>query len=115
MNVTASLDTMNPQFIYDALRKVGTGRATDPLGRQWLIEFTGRNDDDSMQVRIISPEDRTQELLVTEDDFHFSDNKVRIKGVEDFVGFIHPVYLKKMRGFTRGNIPTPDIAGPTLP
>jgi len=115
MIVTASLDALNPQFIYDAMRKVGTGRVTDPQGQSWLIEFVGRNDDDSMQIRVINPKEEVRELLVTEDDFLFSDNKVRINGVDDFVGFMHPVYLKKMRGFTRGNIPTPDIAGPTLP
>jgi len=26
-----------------------------------------------------------------------------------------PLYVKKLRGFTRGNIPTPDIPGPSLP
>lgn len=115
MIVTAELDTLNPQFIYDAVRKVGTGRARDTNDKEWLIEFHGRRDDDSMDVQVILPDGKVQKLLVTEDDFVFTDNKVRIKGVDGFVGFMHPVYLRKMRGFTRGNVPTPDIAGSTLP
>ncbi len=115
MAVTAELDTLNPQFIYDAIRKVGTGRARDIDDKEWLIEFHERLDDDSMRIQVMHPEGHVQKLHITEDDFLFSDNKVRIKGVEGFVGFMHPVYLRKMRGFTRGNIPTPDVAGPTLP
>lgn len=115
MVITAELDTLNPQFIYDAMRKVGTGRATDIDGNEWLIEFIERHQDDSMDVEVRKPDGNIQKLKVTEDDFVFSDNKVRIQGVEGFEGFMHPVYLRKMRGFTRGNVPTPDIAGPTLP
>lgn len=115
MAVTAALDPLNPQFIYDAIRKVGTGRARDIDDKEWLIEFTARDSDDRLSIRITRPDGEVQKLVVTEDEFIFSDNKVRIKGVDGFEGFMHPVYLRKMRGFTRGNIPTPDIAGPSLP
>lgn len=117
MTITASLDALNPQFIYDAKRKVGTGRAADCDGAQWLIEFFKRHDDDRMSIMVTGPgaNGAKHELTVSEDDFRFTDNTVRIAGVPEMVAFMHPVYLKKMRGFTRGNIPTPDIAGPTLP
>lgn len=115
MTVTAELDTLNPQFMYDAVRKVGTGRATDIGGQAWLIEFTARHADDRMDIQVHRPEGEIQRLSVSEDEFIFSDNKVRIKGVDGFEGFMHPVYLRKMRGFTRGNVPTPDVAGETLP
>jgi hypothetical protein len=117
MTITASLDTMNPQFIYDAKRKVGTGFAVDKEGNQWLIEFHKRHDDDSMSLVVIGPgiEGPQHKVTVAEDDFTFTDNTVRIAGVPKLHGFMHPVYLKKMRGFTRGNVPTPDIAGSTLP
>jgi hypothetical protein len=115
--ITASLDALNPQFIYDAKRKVGTGRAMDKEGKQWLIEFHKRHDDDRMTIAVIGPgpDGAKRELTVAEEDFIFTDNTVRVAGVPQMVGFMHPVYLKKMRGFTRGNVPTPDIPGNTLP
>ena len=111
----ATLDPLNPQFMYDAVRKVGTGRATDKEGKQWLIEFHGRHDDDRMDVVVKGPDGAQQKLVVGEEDFVFTDNTVSIAGVPQLHAFMHPVYLKKMRGFTRGNVPTPDIAGPSLP
>ncbi len=111
----ATLDPLNPQFMYDAIRKVGTGRATGTDGQTWLIEFHQRHADDSMSIVVASPNGAKQELVVSEDDFLFTDNTISIKGVPNLRAFMHPVYLKKMRGFTRGNVPTPDIAGPSLP
>ncbi len=113
--MVANLDTLNPQFIYDAIRKVGTGKGTDKAGDTWTIEFRQRDDEDRMSIFVNGPRGFARELVVTEDDFSFSDNTVSIKGVPEMRAFMHPVYLKKMRGFTRGNIPTPDIAGPSLP
>lgn len=115
MKITAALDPLNPQFIYDAIRKVGTGRAKDVDGGEWLIEFHQRHDDDRMSIVVKDPKGATRELVVAETDFNFTDNTVGIAGIEGMRVFMHPVYLKKMRGFTRGNMPTPDIAGPSLP
>lgn len=115
MKITAALDPMNPQFIYDAIRKVGTGRATDKEGGAWLIEFHKRHDDDRMSIVVKGPDGATHDLVVAEEDFIFTDNTVSVAGVAKMRAFMHPVYLKKMRGFTRGNMPTPDIAGPSLP
>jgi hypothetical protein len=113
--MTANLDTLNPQFIYDAVRKVGTGRGVDTDGNAWVIEFHKRHDDDRMSIVVMAPGGKKQELVVAEQDFLFTDNTVSISGVPEMRAFMHPVYLKKMRGFTRGNVPTPDIAGPSLP
>jgi hypothetical protein len=113
--MSAMLDTLKPQFIYDAVRKVATGRAADAAGKPWLIEFHERHDDDRMSISVRTPEGATHRLLVAEHDFLFTDNTVSIGGVPGMRAFMHPVYLKKMRGFTRGNVPTPDIAGATLP
>jgi hypothetical protein len=113
--MNATLDPMNPQFIYDAIRKVGTGRATDKAGNEWVVEFRDRHDDDRMSIFIMGPNGYANALTVGEEDFVFTDNTFRVAGAPELVGFMHPVYLRKMRGFTRGNIPTPDIAGPSLP
>lgn len=111
----ATLDPLNPQFIYDAKRKVGTARGTDREGQPWMLEFHERHEDDRMTIVVTGPNRFEQRVTVSEDDFAFSDNTVRLSAVPQLVMFMHPVYVKKMRGFTRGNIPTPDIAGPSLP
>jgi len=108
-------DPLNPEFIYDAKRKVGTGRGKDADGNEWVIEFHERHDDDSMTIVVMGPGGFEQRLTATEDDFAFSDNAVRLTQVPRMRLFMHPVYLRKMRGFTRGNVPTPDIAGESLP
>jgi hypothetical protein len=113
--MSALLDTLNPQFIYDAVRKVGTGRGVDKAGKAWMIEFHERHDDDRMSIVVQDADGTKHRLLVAEEDFTFSDNTVSVAGVPQMRVFMHPVYLKKMRGFTRGNVPTPDIAGRSLP
>lgn len=113
--MNATLDPLNPQFMYDAKRKVGTGRGTDRQGNQWILEFRERHDDDRMTILITGPGGAEHRVTVSEDDFVFTDNAVRLSAVPEMHIFMHPVYLKKMRGFTRGNVPTPDIAGPSLP
>src|SRR5579883_2800085 len=102
----ATLDPLNPHFIYDAVRKVGTARGTDKQGRQWLLEFVERDNDDRMTVDITAPDGEKRKVRVSEDDFTFTDNTVRLSAMPQMVMFMHPVYVKKLRGFTRGNIPT---------
>jgi hypothetical protein len=113
MNTT--LDPLNPQFMYDAKRKVGTGRGKDVDGNDWVLEFHERHDDDRMTIVVVGPGGFEQRVTASEDDFAWGDNAVRLAPVPQMRLFMHPVYLKKMRGFTRGNVPTPDIAGETLP
>ena len=108
------LDPMNPDFIYDAIRKVATARAIDKAGGKWMLEFLDRLDDDSMDIQLTGP-GFSKRMMVDEQEFQFTDNTVKLKSLPTFLGFMHPVYVKKMRGFVRGNIPTPDIAGSSLP
>jgi len=108
------LDPLNPDFIYDAVRKVGTARAMDKAGGKWVLEFLDRLDDDSMAIELTGP-GLSKKMIVQEQDFHFTDNTFTLKPLPALQAFMHPVYVKKMRGFVRGNIPTPDIAGSSLP
>jgi len=110
-----TLDPLNPQFIYDAKRKVGIARTTDKAGAVWSIEFRERYDDDRMRMALIAPDGKEREFILSEEEFVFTDNTVRLATAPEVRLFMHPVYIRKMRGFTRGNIPTPDIAGPSLP
>jgi hypothetical protein len=64
-------------------------------------------------VREAGGEERT--LTLTDDDFVFGDGRVSLRPVPETILTMPPLYMKKLRGFTRGNIPTPDIPGPSLP
>lgn len=100
------------QFIYDALRKVAVAHGTAGDGETWVLEIRSRHDDDSMTVVLRDPKGGERAMTLTDDDFTFGDASVSVAGT---TLSMPPLYMKKLRGFTRGNIPTPDIAGPSLP
>jgi hypothetical protein len=100
------------QFLYDALRKVAVAHGTAADGQTWIIEIRSRHDDDSMTVVLRDPKGGEGTLTLTEADFVFGESSVTVAGT---TLSMTPLYMKKLRGFTRGNIPTPDIAGPSLP
>ena len=104
-----------PAFIYDALRKVAVARGTSSDGRTWTIEFLDRMADDSMRIVVQDPSGADRPLTAAADDFVFGDDTVTLRGLPGLALRMDPLYLKKLRGFTRGNIPTPDIPGPSLP
>jgi hypothetical protein len=100
------------QFIYDALRKVALAHGTAADGQTWVLEIRSRHDDDSMTVVLRDPKGSERTLTLTDADFSFGEGSVSVAGT---TLSMTPLYMKKLRGFTRGNIPTPDIAGPSLP
>jgi hypothetical protein len=100
------------QFLYDALRKVAVAQGSAADGQTWIIEIRSRHDDDSMTVVLRDPKGGERTLTLTEADFVFGESSVAVAGT---TLSMTPLYMKKLRGFTRGNIPTPDIAGPSLP
>lgn len=104
--------TAPTQFIYDALRKVAVAHGTAADEQTWVIEIRNRHDDDSMTVVLRDPKGGERTLTLTDADFTFGDDSVSVAGT---TLSMTPLYMKKLRGFTRGNIPTPDIAGPSLP
>ena len=108
-----SQDLFHVDFIYDAIRKVATARGRDGEERSWTLEFVDRDADDVMEVVISGPDSSGERRRLTEDDFTFTDNTVTLAAATTL--FMNPIYIRKLRGFTRGNIPTPDIAGPSLP
>lgn len=104
-----------PEFMYDAIRKMGIARGVAGDGGTWTLEFHERHADDSMTLVIVAPDGTMRRLVATEDDFAFAADTVALRGPAELTLHMTPIYLKKLRGFTRGNIPTPDIAGPSLP
>ena len=106
------MTTAATQFIYDALRKVAVAHGSTADGHTWVIEIRSRHDDDSMTVVLRDAKGSERTLTLTDADFAFGDASVSVAGL---TLSMTPLYMKKLRGFTRGNIPTPDIAGPSLP
>ncbi len=104
-----------PEFVYDAARKIAIARGAGADGRTWTLEFRDRYDDDSMAVIVCDPTGAPRQLRVSEDDFTFEEGTVRLRPTPDVELRMSLLYVKKLRGFTRGNIPTPDIPGPSLP
>ena len=102
-------------FIYDAIRKMGVGRGLAADGRAWTIEFHARHADDSMAVVVRDPDGGARPFTVGEDDFAFGEGTVSLGTLPGVILRMDPIYVKKLRGFTRGNIPTPDVPGPSLP
>ncbi len=107
--------TTTPAFTYDAIRKVAVARGTAGDGSSWTIEFLDRMADDSMRIVVHEPSGIDRPLTATEDDFVFEGETVTLRGLPDVALRMPTLYLKKLRGFTRGNIPTPDVPGPSLP
>ena len=103
------------QFMYDALRKVAVAHGTAADGQAWILEIRSRHADDSMTVVLRDPKGGERTLTLTDADFIFGESNVSLKPVPGIALQMAPLYMKKLRGFTRGNIPTPDIAGPSLP
>ena len=102
-------------FTYDALRKVAVARGIAADGQTWILEFRDRADDDSMTVVVRGPNGSERTLTLTDADFVFGADRVSLRPVPEATLRMEPLYMKKLRGFTRGNIPTPDIPGPSLP
>jgi hypothetical protein len=100
------------EFIYDALRKVAVAHGTAADGQTWILEIRSRHDDDSMTVVLRDPKGGERTLTLTDAEFVFGESRVTVAGATLSMA---PLYMKKLRGFTRGNIPTPDLAGPSLP
>ena len=113
--MSAGAPAAPPEFIYDALRKVGVARGTAADGQGWIIEFQSRHDDDSMTVVLREPGGRERTLTLTDADFTFGESSVSLRPLAEVTLQMQPLYVKKLRGFTRGNIPTPDVPGPSLP
>lgn len=102
-------------FVYDALRKVAVARMRDRQARPWTLEFVEHRPDDSRVVVVRDPDGGTRSLTVTDEDFRFAGETVTVRGLDGVELAMPELYVKKLRGFTRGNVPTPDIPGPSLP
>jgi len=102
-------------FVYDALRKVGVARARDRAGRPWVLEFVEHRADDSRVAVVHAPDGTTRTLTLTDEDVRVAGEAVSVRGLDGVELTMPELYARKLRGFTRGNVPTPDVPGPSLP
>lgn len=101
-------------FIYDASVGVGVVRGGDRTGRvRHHLEIVERTEEDAHVIVVRTDGESGLRFTVTEDDVEYTDTtiRVRVPVLEFHVG---PVYVRKVKAFLRGNVPTPDIAGETL-
>lgn len=106
-------DLSDVPFIFDAKAKVAVLRGT--AGDDKLVfRLVHRHDDDSHTVVVATDGEDGLVFHLTEDALSFDGDRVRIR-IPELELTLDPVYARKFRAFTRGNYPTPDIAGETLP
>lgn len=101
-------------FIYDAKEKkaVLCGRARD--GAEMRLELVRRNDDDSHDAVLKVGGQEKKRFALKEDEVTYSQDRIRLLGPSIEI-LVDDVSAAKFRGFTKGNIPTPDIPSDSLP
>lgn len=101
-------------FIYDAKEKkaVLCGRARD--GAEMRLELVRRNDDDSHDAVLKVGGQEKKRFGLKEDEVTYSQDRIRLLGPSIEI-LVDDVSAAKFRGFTKGNIPTPDIPSDSLP
>lgn len=113
--MTVQTDFSTIPFIYDARDKVAVLRGPAEDGNEIVVRLVERHDDDS-HTAIIST-DGAQGLIfhLCEDNVSFDDDGRVILRLPQVELHVDPVYCRKFKSFTRGNYPTPDVAGKSLP
>jgi hypothetical protein len=101
-------------FIYDADQRVGRLVASDRSGQSRIVlELLSREDDDSYVATVRTDGENEFKLLLNDEHFVYRDNVVELH-LPMIELAMDPVYVRKVKAFMRGNVPTPDIAGRTI-
>ena len=110
----AAEQEFRPGFIYDAKQKkaVLSGKTED--GSEVEVELIHRNDDDSHEAFLKVGDKEKVRFVLREEDVEYLQDKIRLKQPSVSI-LVDSVSAAKFRGFTMGNIPTPDIPGDSLP
>lgn len=112
--VTTEKDLSTVPFIYDARNKVGVLRGPAGDG-ELVVRLVERHEDDSHTAVISTEEAEGFSFNLREEDVSFSEDGRVILQLPQVELRVDPVYCRKFKSFTRGNYPTPDVAGKTLP
>jgi hypothetical protein len=101
-------------FIYDAAQKKAILWGKTENGADARLELLRRNDDDSHDALLMVGNKENHEFVLREDEVEYLNGGIRLKQVSVKI-LVDDVSAAKFRGFTKGNIPTPDIPSDSLP
>jgi hypothetical protein len=101
-------------FIYDAAQKKAILWGKAETGVQVQLELLRRNDDDSHDAVLRVGNNENHEFVLREDDVEYLDGAIRLTQPSVKI-LVDGVSAAKFRGFTKGNIPTPDVPSDSLP
>lgn len=101
-------------FIYDAAQKKAILWGKTESGAEVQLELIRRNDDDSHDAVLAVGKQESKEFVLREDEVEYLHGGIELKQPAIKI-IIDDVSAAKFRGFTKGNIPTPDIPSDSLP
>ena len=102
-------------FIYDAAQKKAILWGKTENGAEVRLELIRRNDDDSHDaVLMLGKNENNTNFVLREDEIEYLTGGIRLKQPAVKI-LVDDVSAAKFRGFTKGNIPTPDIPSDSLP
>jgi hypothetical protein len=110
----ALLAEFGANFIYDAKQKKAVLAGTTDDGKELVIELVRRNDDDSHDAVLIVAGNETARFVLREDDVAYLPDGIQLEQPAIRM-IVDRVAKAKFRGFTQGNIPTPDVPADSLP
>jgi hypothetical protein len=110
----ALLGEFGANFIYDAKQKKAVLAGSDDDGKELTLELIRRNDDDSHDAILKVAGNETARFVLREDDVLYLPDGIQLERPAIRM-IVDRVAMEKFRGFTKGNIPTPDVPADSLP
>jgi hypothetical protein len=101
-------------FIYDAAQKKAILWGKTGNGIEVQLELLRRNDDDSHDALLMVGKKEKSRFVLREDEVEYLHDEIQLKQPSVKI-VVDAVSAAKFRGFTKGNIPTPDIPSDSLP
>lgn len=110
----AAREEFGASFIYDAAQKKAILWGKTDSGLEAQLELIRRNDDDSHDAVLMVGQKEKSPFVLREDEVEYLHGKIHLKEPAITI-VVDAVSAAKFRGFTKGNIPTPDIPSDSLP
>lgn len=110
----AATEKFGAAFIYDAAQKKAILWGKTESGAEVQLELVHRNDDDSHDALLMVGKKEKAKFVLREDEVEYLHGAIRLQQPSVKI-VVDNVSAAKFRGFTKGNVPTPDIPSETLP
>lgn len=110
----AAPEQFGASFIYDAAQKKAILWGKTETGLDAQLELIRRNDDDSHDAILMVDNEEKARFVLREDEVEYLKGAIRLKQPSVTI-VVDNVSTAKFRGFTKGNVPTPDIPSDSLP